>query len=434
VRRLAVLLLCALALPVSVAQAWTWPVDGPVLRPFVFDRAHPYAAGQHRGVDLGAPAGAPVLAPSEGVVKFAGTVPTGGKTVSIETPTGLTATLVHLGSYVVKRGQAVAEGAVVGAVGPSGVTELTEPFVYFGVRTTSDPQGYLDPLAFLPARPALPAVPPVRPVESPVVVATEPGTAIVQPQPVAEPSVAAPVEAASAPAAVEMTAAPVEHASTVASSAQEVHGADARPEPVAAVEPAGGEFALPAPGLAASASQPARVSGSSRRTRGRIGAAVRRSVALPRAASSLERQREPMVPRSAATPDRSRSTTTNADHGSLWRSRGLTVALAGVGLLGLALAARRDLWAKVARIIMTVPETEHVDRRAEPKAEDPGRTGLALRVREAAPGPRGRVRRARGHLRALPPSEGERRPDGEWNRRTWDAGHGHGRSRGRLAA
>ena len=56
-RRLAVLLVCACALPVSAARAWTWPVDGPVLRPFSFDHAHPYAGGQHRGVDLGAPGG-----------------------------------------------------------------------------------------------------------------------------------------------------------------------------------------------------------------------------------------------------------------------------------------------------------------------------------------------------------------------------------------
>src|SRR5436305_8785478 len=98
-RRFAVLLtLCAVALPVSAARAWTWPVDGPVLRPFSFDRAHPYAAGQHRGIDLGAQSGSRVLAPAAGVVSFAGTVPTGGKTVSIQTASGYTATLVHLGS------------------------------------------------------------------------------------------------------------------------------------------------------------------------------------------------------------------------------------------------------------------------------------------------------------------------------------------------
>jgi Peptidase family M23 len=423
VRRLAVLLLCALALPVSVAQAWTWPVDGPVLRPFVFDRAHPYTAGQHRGLDLGARAGAPVLAPSGGVVKFAGTVPTGGKTVSIETPTGHTATLLHLGSYAVKRGEAVAEGAVVGTVGPSGVTELTEPFVYFGVRTTSDPQGYLDPLTFLPARPAFPAVPPAEAVESPAAVATELGAASAQPQPAAETSVATPVERAAA--TVEVAAAPVEHALTVASTAQEGLRPAAQTQPVAVVEAAG---------PVAAASQPAGVSGSAAQTHARSRAAVRSSVARPRAAFSRERPRGRTLPRFAATPVRSGSTTTNVDQESLWRSLGLALALAAAGLLGLALAARCDLWAKVARIIMTVPETEHVDRRAEPEAEDPGRTGLALRLREAAPGPRGRIRRAGGHLRALPPSEGERRPDGERDRRTWDAGHGHGRSRGRLAA
>src|SRR3954467_14293555 len=111
VRRLAVLLMCACALPVSAARAWTWPVDGPVLRPFSFDDAHPYAGGQHRGVDLGAPGGSPVLAPADGVVSFAGTLPTGGKTVSIQTAFGYTATLVHLGSIEVVRGALVREGS-----------------------------------------------------------------------------------------------------------------------------------------------------------------------------------------------------------------------------------------------------------------------------------------------------------------------------------
>ena len=151
-RRLVVLLICACALPVSDASAWTWPVAGPVLRPFSFDHAHPYAAGQHRGIDVGASSGSPVLAPAQGVVSFAGTVPTGGKTVSIQTPFGYTATLVHLGSIEVGRGAHVDEGSVVGTVGPSGTAEPGEPYVYFGVRTTSDEQGYVDPLAVLPPR------------------------------------------------------------------------------------------------------------------------------------------------------------------------------------------------------------------------------------------------------------------------------------------
>ena len=35
---------------VPCAGAWTWPVQGPVLAPFSFDAAHPYAGGEHRGI------------------------------------------------------------------------------------------------------------------------------------------------------------------------------------------------------------------------------------------------------------------------------------------------------------------------------------------------------------------------------------------------
>src|SRR5919108_5382640 len=111
--RLAPLVL--LVLPLGVA--WTWPVSGPVLQGFSFDSAHPYAAGQHRGIDIGSSAGAPVLAPVAGAVSFAGTVPTSGKSVTIETSDGLSVTLTHLGTIDVARGASVAEGAVVGTVG-----------------------------------------------------------------------------------------------------------------------------------------------------------------------------------------------------------------------------------------------------------------------------------------------------------------------------
>jgi murein DD-endopeptidase MepM/ murein hydrolase activator NlpD len=128
------------------ACAWTWPVDGSVVRGFSFDPSHPYAAGQHRGIDIAASEGTPVRAPAAGTVTFAGTVPSGGKTISIETPLGYTATLLHLGSVVVARDAHVGEGARVGTAGG-------DSFVYFGVRATANPQGYVDPLGFLPLRP-----------------------------------------------------------------------------------------------------------------------------------------------------------------------------------------------------------------------------------------------------------------------------------------
>ena len=67
------------------AGAWTWPVHGPVVQPFVFDPAHPYAAGQHRGIDIGAAAGAASPRPRPGRSTFAGTVPASGKSLTITT-------------------------------------------------------------------------------------------------------------------------------------------------------------------------------------------------------------------------------------------------------------------------------------------------------------------------------------------------------------
>lgn len=143
------------------ALAWTWPVDGPVLKPFAY-AGDPYAAGQHRGVDLGAPRGSPVVAPASGVVGFAGTVPGGGRTLTIATGDGYAVTLVHLGSIGIVVGADVAEGAVVGSVGPSGEAEHAVPYVHLGIRLATEPAGYVDPLGLLPP----PAGPP--PVEEPV--------------------------------------------------------------------------------------------------------------------------------------------------------------------------------------------------------------------------------------------------------------------------
>ena len=153
-KRLVILLPVLLAFQVGVqpALAWTWPVDGPVLRPFDLGD-DPYAGGQHRGIDIGAPLGAGVSAPAGGRVTFAGTVPTGGRTIAIRTVDGYSVTLVQLGTLGVAQGSEVAEGDLVGTIGPSNEAEVSEPHVHLGIRLAADPNGYLDPLAFLPPRP-----------------------------------------------------------------------------------------------------------------------------------------------------------------------------------------------------------------------------------------------------------------------------------------
>jgi hypothetical protein len=156
--------LIAFLVGASPAHAWTWPVKGPVLQQFSFG-GDPYAAGHHRGIDIAGPFGARVAAPAAGSVSFAGTVPGGGKTVTIKTGDGYAVTLVHLGTIQTRRGVSVAEGEVVGTVGASGEAEHAEPYVHLGVRIDSKPEGYVDPLAFLPPREVVP--PPEPPADIP---------------------------------------------------------------------------------------------------------------------------------------------------------------------------------------------------------------------------------------------------------------------------
>jgi hypothetical protein len=180
VLRAAALLAALVSTP--VAGAWTWPATGPVLQPFVFDPLHPYAGGQHRGIDVGGGAGAEALAPAGGTISFAGSVPGSGKSVTIQTTDGLSVTLTHLGSIAVVRTAAVAEGATVGTIGPSGPPEVAVPYVHLGVRITAQAQGYLDPVTFLPAR-VSPPPPAPEPAPAPAVVpvpaapAPDPGAA-----------------------------------------------------------------------------------------------------------------------------------------------------------------------------------------------------------------------------------------------------------------
>src|SRR4051812_32169353 len=172
------------------ARAWTWPSNGPVLAAFQLG-SNPYAGGQHRGIDIGGAAGSPVVAPRGGTVAFAGAVATSGLSLTIATADGYSVTLVHLGSIAVRRNAQVAEGDPVGTIGPTGVAAHPEPYVFMGVRTTSDPNGYLDPLRFLPPRGAEPSPPAPKPTPAP---------AVAQPAAAAPPKPAPPAAVAPEPA------------------------------------------------------------------------------------------------------------------------------------------------------------------------------------------------------------------------------------------
>ena len=154
--RLAVLLILVLgALTPSAATAapedpppavalWTAPVAGPVTvgRPFE-PPPHTYGPG-HRGVDLLAAAGSPVLAAGDGMVVFAGMV-AGRPVISIDHANGLRTTYEPVDPFV-GAGQAVARGSPIGTLVAGHPGCPAEACLHWGLRRG---QTYLDPLALL---------------------------------------------------------------------------------------------------------------------------------------------------------------------------------------------------------------------------------------------------------------------------------------------
>jgi hypothetical protein len=162
------LALIALAPPAAArGSGWRWPVDGPVVTQYR-NGEDPYAGGQHRGIDVSAAAGTPVVAATDGDVRFAGPLGSSGLTVSIRTADGSYDTsYLHLGSIEVRAGDRVGVGARIGSVGTTGSRTLSEPHLHFGVREAGDRFAYRDPLTLLPPPPSGPRVPTPRPLPLP---------------------------------------------------------------------------------------------------------------------------------------------------------------------------------------------------------------------------------------------------------------------------
>ena len=105
---------------------------------------------QHLGVDYAAPVGTPVRTVADGVVSFAGWQNGYGKTIEIDHGNGKTTLYAHLSRHDVKKGQRVAQGQRVGAVGMTGWT--TGPHLHFEFRVGGTHQ---DPLRIAKASEAV---------------------------------------------------------------------------------------------------------------------------------------------------------------------------------------------------------------------------------------------------------------------------------------
>lgn len=100
------------------------PAQGPITSPFGM-RKHPTKRRKifHRGVDINAKRGSPVVAAAPGVVTFTGSRGRGyGKTIEIRHDNGMLTRYAHLDTILVKVGDRVTPDLNIGRVGRTGRT------------------------------------------------------------------------------------------------------------------------------------------------------------------------------------------------------------------------------------------------------------------------------------------------------------------------
>jgi murein DD-endopeptidase MepM/ murein hydrolase activator NlpD len=122
-----------------------WPVKGWVTSGFG-PRVSPFTEkpAWHDGLDIGAAANAPVQAPAQGRVTSVGFDPKLGNIVKLDHGFGIETLYGHLAKPLVKEGQRVKRGDVVGLVGSTGLA--TGPHLHYMVKVngqTFDPTKYI---------------------------------------------------------------------------------------------------------------------------------------------------------------------------------------------------------------------------------------------------------------------------------------------------
>jgi murein DD-endopeptidase MepM/ murein hydrolase activator NlpD len=122
-----------------------WPVEGRITSGFG-ERMDPFNSegAFHRGVDISSPYGTRVIAPADGVVRFADIMNGYGRTIMVDHGHGVTTLYGHLSGFGVTPGQMIHRGDTLGYVGVTG--RSTGPHLHYEVRifdTPVNPYKYL---------------------------------------------------------------------------------------------------------------------------------------------------------------------------------------------------------------------------------------------------------------------------------------------------
>lgn len=110
-----------------------------------FGQSGPYwSSGRHTGLDFAAPMGTPIVAVDDGKVVAAGPAGAYGTMIEVAHGDGTRSLYAHLSGIDVRKGQQVARGERIGALGNTG--NSTGPHLHFEISkngTPVDPQKHL---------------------------------------------------------------------------------------------------------------------------------------------------------------------------------------------------------------------------------------------------------------------------------------------------
>jgi len=125
-------------------NGYIWPAEG------VFTSGYGRRWGRmHRGIDIAAPIGTPIVAAAPGEVLFAGWNNGGyGNLVKLKHPDGSLTLYAHNNKVLVRKGQEVDQGQQIAEMGNTG--RSTGPHLHFEIHPSG--KGAVNPLAYLPER------------------------------------------------------------------------------------------------------------------------------------------------------------------------------------------------------------------------------------------------------------------------------------------
>lgn len=128
----------------NLSKNYIWPAKG------VLTSGYGMRWGRmHKGIDIAAPVGTPVVASAPGIIVTAGWNSGGyGNLVEIQHPDGSLTLYAHNNRILVRRGQEVTQGQQIAEMGSTG--HSTGPHTHFEMHPTG--RGAVNPIAFLPRK------------------------------------------------------------------------------------------------------------------------------------------------------------------------------------------------------------------------------------------------------------------------------------------